>query len=286
MVDGVTGQGYDGSGLTGQQRDAAVALTALFKSYGLESLAPRIIDFIKKGYSADTVSVMLQETPEYRQRFKANEARVKAGLSVLSPAEYIATERSYRDIMQSAGLPKGFYDQADDFTRFLSTDVSPTELKSRVDTAAEVVNRADRNTLDYFRQFYSTGDIIAYALDPKRAAPLIEKQLRAASIAGQAKGQMVNIDQATAERLSAMGVSVDQAQQGFGVVAAEQPTVSKLNSIYGADVTQQDLVSEVFAGNAQAAERRGRLASRERAAFGGSGGQSAGSLKSADAGGY
>lgn len=274
------------AGLSGPQRDAAVALTALFKSYGLESLAPRILDFIKKGYSADTVSVMLQETPEYRQRFKANDARVKAGMSVLSPAEYIATERAYRDIMQSAGLPKGFYDQTEDFTKFLSGDVSPTELKSRVDAASAVVNRADPNTLNYFKQFYSTGDIIAYALDQNRAAPLIEQQLRAASIAGQALNQQVGIDQTTAERLSAMGITTDQAQQGFGVVGAEQPTINKLNSIYGADVTQQDLVNEVFAGNAQATEKRRRLASQERAAFSGSGGQSSGSLKTSDAGGY
>src|SRR5690242_4086464 len=79
----VTGQ-YDKL-LTGSNRDAVMALETLFKSYGLESLAGKIYSYVKHGYSADTISILLQDTPEYKQRFKGNEARVKAGLPVLSP---------------------------------------------------------------------------------------------------------------------------------------------------------------------------------------------------------
>ena len=71
-------------GLTGADRDAAVALTNLFRQYGLESLAPRIVDFIKQGYGPDVITIMLQETPEYKQRFAANDKRVAAGLPALS----------------------------------------------------------------------------------------------------------------------------------------------------------------------------------------------------------
>ena len=41
--------------------------------------------------------------------------------------EYLATERSYRQIMQEAGVPTGFYDQTSDFTKFLASDISPAE---------------------------------------------------------------------------------------------------------------------------------------------------------------
>src|SRR5213075_88659 len=97
--------------LKGSELDAYLAVNALFKSYGLESLAPKIFDYVKNGYSGDTISILLQDTKEYKARFAGNEARKKAGLPVLSPADYLATEASYKQIMQQAGLPSGFYDQ-------------------------------------------------------------------------------------------------------------------------------------------------------------------------------
>src|SRR5690606_32920485 len=123
--------------LTGANRDAYMALNSMFKTYGLGSLASRVYDYVKNGYSADTITVLLQDTPEYKKRFAANEARQKAGLNVLSPAEYISTENSYRQIMRQSGLPAGFYDSTDDFTKWISTDISPTELQSRVDLATQ-----------------------------------------------------------------------------------------------------------------------------------------------------
>jgi hypothetical protein len=131
-----------GRGQAERQRDAATILTRTVHQYGLGSLAGQITGFIQQGYSADAISILLQNTPEYKQRFAANDARLKKGLPALSPAEYIATERSYRQVMSAAGLPLGFYDQTSDFQKFLENDMSPTELKSRVDTAAQAVNQA------------------------------------------------------------------------------------------------------------------------------------------------
>src|SRR6266436_241191 len=93
--------------LKGANRDAFVALNSLFSGYGLASLAPKIFSFIQNGYSADTITLLLQQTPEYKQRFIGNEARTRAGLSVLSPADYIHTEDAYKQVMISAGLPSG-----------------------------------------------------------------------------------------------------------------------------------------------------------------------------------
>lgn len=261
------------AGLSGSQRDAAVAINSLFASYGLQSLAPRVVDFIKQGYSADTVSILLADTPEYKKRFAANDARIKAGLPALSPAEYLATEQSYRDIMSSAGLPKGFYDQPSDFQQFIAKDVSPTEIKSRVDAAADLVNNTDKATKDYFSQHYSKGDMIAYALDPTRAAPLVGKVVAAAKIGGAAASQGLNVDTGLAENLAGQGVTQQQAQQGFGVIASDQPNANKLADIYGQQgFTVADLANEVFLSNAGIADRRAKLASQERATFGGTSG--------------
>jgi hypothetical protein len=252
-------------------RDAATILTDLFNQYDLGTLAPQIVNYIKQGYSADAITVLLQQTPEYKQRFAANDIRIKAGLPALSPAEYIATERSYRQVMSAAGLPTGFYDSNSDFTSFLAKDISPTELKSRVDTATEAVNQAPKESLDYMKQWYNTGDLVAYALDPTKAQTLVEQRIKAAEAAGVGSTQGVNLTQQQGELIGATGVNLSQIQQGVGFLGQNLQATNMLDQIYGGDVTQDDLVKEVFQNDAAAAKKRDTLASKERAAFNGSG---------------
>jgi hypothetical protein len=275
----------DESALSTDQEDAYVSLVNLFDSYGLGTLAPRILELVQSGYSADTIAIQLQQTEEYQRRFIANKARVAAGLNALSPAEYISTERAYRQVMIDAGLPTGFYDSQSDFEKFLERDISPTEIQSRVAVVQDALNNADAATMNYFKQFYNTGDIVAYALDPERASSVLEKRYRASQVAGAASGQGLRIDQATAESLASQGVTQETARSGFGFVASELPTVEKMSSIYGGeDVTMQDLVSEAFTGNAAAAQKRSKLASQERAAFSGKTGAGKSTLSKARAG--
>jgi len=271
--------------LYGSDRDAAVAIGDLFDSYGLGSLAPQIVKMIQDGFGADVIAIKLKETKEYKERFSANDKRLKAGLPVLSPAEYIATERAYRQVMQSAGLPIGFYDSTKDFENFLAMDVSPTEVKSRVDTVAEAINKAPASTKDFFGQWYNTGDMIAYALDPKKAQPLIEQRIKAAEAAATASQQGFSLNQANAETIGRTGASLNDIQQGLGFIGQEQQTTDKLSQIYGGDnVTQADLVSEAFLGDGQAAGKRKKLASQERATFSGGSGQSKTSLNKSSEG--
>jgi hypothetical protein len=265
--------------LDGANRDVAVYLNELFKSYGIDTLAPQILKMIQEGFSSDTISIQLQQTKEYKQRFAANDARIKAGLPALSPAEYISTERSYRQVMSEAGLPVGFYDSNDDFRKFLEMDVSPTEVKSRVDTAKEAINQAPPDTLAYAKQFYQIGDLVAYALDPTKAAPLVERRIKAAEAAALAAQNGNNLSQVNAEVIGGTGASLSDIQQGVGFISQEQKTTDKLSQIYGGDnVTQDDLVREVFQGNSEAATKRKKLASQERATFGGSSAQGKSSL--------
>lgn len=270
--------------LTGAQQDAAAALENLFNSYGLGTLAPKIIGYLKDGFSSDTVSLLLQQTPEYKARFPANDARLKAGLPVLSPAQYISTEDSYRQVLSSAGLPPNFYDSNDDFTNWIAGDVSPTEIQGRVQVASDLVNNADPNTVNAFKQFYTHGDLVAYALDPKTAEPILEKQYQAAQVAGQANANNVTLGQSGAENLAASGVTQAQASQGFGIIGSEQGTVKDLNSIYGQDVSTEDLIDSVFNNNGDATNKINKLASQERGNFGGTTGVGAASLGNRDAG--
>lgn len=271
-------------GLSGDDRDAYVAITEALKAYGLESLAPAVLGFIQQGYSAETINVLLQETDAYKQRFAANEARRQKGLAVLSPAEYLATERAYRQVMSQAGLPAGFYDSPDDFQGWLAEDVSPAEIQERVTIASDIINSADPQARAIFSQWYTPGEMVAYALDRDRATQVIDRRWRAAQVGSAAADQGFRLDSGLAERVAETGVSAAAARQGFGTASAVGQAAGRLSDIYGGDYDEDEAVSEVFFADEQAARKRRGLASKERAQFGGGSGVAATSLSARSGG--
>jgi len=259
--------------LSGSERDAYSAVSALFKSYGLDSLAPKIYDYVKNGYSGDTISVLLQDTKEYKARFSGNEARKKAGLPVLTPGEYLATEASYQQIMRQAGLPSGFYDQSSDFTQWIGKNVSPSEIQNRVDLASQATTLANPNYRKALNQMgIADNDLTAYFLDPNKAMPHLQKSAATAAVGAAALGQGLTFDKAYAEQLALEGVSADQARQGYSNVAQELDTMKALGSIYGQQWDQRTSEQGVFEGNAAALQKKQKLVSQERGAFSGAAG--------------
>jgi len=259
--------------LSGNNRDAFMAITALFKDYGLESLAGKIYDFVKNGYSADTISILLQDTAEYKKRFAANEARRKAGISVLSPAEYLSIENSYRQIMNQSGLPKGFYDSNDDFTQFISGDMSPTELQSRVEMATQATVLANPQYKAALKQMgLSDGELTAYFLDPKKALPFIQKTAATAAIGSEALERGFAFDQQYAENLATQGISAEQAAQGYAQIGDEFTDLKTLGAIYGGGWSQRQAEEATFTGGVKANQQRAGLISKEKGQFSGSAG--------------
>jgi len=261
--------GFEGN-LTGEQRDAYLAITAKFAEFGLESLAPKIFEYVKNGYSADTISILLQDTPEYKQRFAGNEERKKKGLPVLSPAEYLSTEASYRQLMRQAGLPDGFYDQPSDFADFIGKDVSPTEMKQRVDIASQYTTLASPEAKRALQQMYGIdeGHITAYFLDPERSAAAITKQAAAAAIGAEALKRGLNIS-ANAEAYALAGVNAQQAAQAYGSIAEQLPGYQSISHMYGLEVGQEQLEAALLGAPTAEAQRGAqnvtRLASWNRA---------------------
>lgn len=263
------------SSLTGDQRDAFQAINNLFNTYGLSTLAPKIVEYLKNGYSADTISILLQDTPEFKQRFAGNETRRQKGLPVLSPAEYLSTEASYRQLMRQAGLPEGFYDQPSDFTEFIGKDVSPTELKSRVDLAASATTLASPQFKQAIQGMYGLDDntITAYLLDPDKAMPFIQKQVAAAQIGAEALKRGLQVS-GKAEDFAVAGVTAQQAAQAYGNIAQQLPGYEAAASAFGTSIGQQDL-EEAYLGNVSNTQAEGnvtRLASWNRANAQGSSG--------------
>ena len=265
--------------LSGPDRDAAAALVGLFEQFDLGSLANKIVGYIQQGYGSDTIYLMLQETKEWKQRFKANESRLKAGLPVLDPNEYIQTERAYRQALQAAGLPKGFYDTTDDFTNFLVADVSPQEIAERAmkaRTLADTVDNEQKKALA--RMGISTGDLASYYLDPGKALPTLEKNVELAKLNAERNRAGFGYDDKFAQELFGMGITSEQAREGYNVIQQQLPTYQRLGEISGVDFGLEDIQSEVFGGNAESTRTRNKLASQERARGSGSAGVGEGTL--------
>jgi hypothetical protein len=277
---------YEASGqfeklLQGANRDAFASLSALFNQYGLGSLAGKIYEMAKQGLGADVITLELQNTSEYKERFAANETRRKAGLPVLSPAEYLETESAYRQILNAAGLPKGFYDSPTDFRNWIAGDVSPTEVKGRVDLAVGNTMQANTYSTQALKQLYGVDSsyITAYFLDDKKALPLLQKQSQVAAFGGEALRRGLELNPQNLEDFVTQGLSQSQVSQGFQAVAEALPNIQAIAARWGETFGQSELEQDLIAGTTGLGQaRRKRLASQERGLFSGFGGATPGGL--------
>jgi hypothetical protein len=260
-----------------------------FNKYGLGSLVEDVKYLIQSNVSPSQFALELQNTKAYQQRFSANQNRIKAGLSALSPAEYIGLEDQYQNIMRNYGLPASYYTKdstgkQSGFDKFLEGDVSASELEDRIATAQQRVINSNPEVLQALKQFYpdiSNADILAYTLDPQNALTNIKRKVTAAEIGGAALAQGLKAQGGTAESLAGQGITKAQAQQGYTDIAGILPRSSQLADIYGEDpYTQGTAEAEVFntSGAASARKKREKLISLEQATFGGSSGAAQGAL--------
>lgn len=261
--------------LSGANRDAFVALETLFTSYGLASLVQPIFNYIQQGYSQDTITLLLQQTPQYQQRFAGNAIRQKNGLAVLSPADYLATEASYYQIVQSAGLPANFYDNTADWVNWIGNDVSPTEVQSRVQMAQTATEQAPPDLVQALGQMgVPQSSLVAYFLDDSKALPILQTQFNAAQIGAAALRNNLVMDPGRATMMANMGVSVDQANTAYQQIGATLPTLEELGRVYNQNYTQQTAENAQLLGSGQAQFETSQLEAQETAAFNGNVGAS------------
>lgn len=286
---GTPGEQVGPDGLTGPQRNAWVVIQNMLKEYGLETMSGRVLELIKEGYQADAISYLLQDSPEYKQRFKANDARRKAGLSVLSPREYLALERSYRQVLQAAGMPTGFYDSLDDYAGWIGGDVSPAEIQDRAVMAAEAVNQADPYFKQALKDYYGVkeGQLAAFMLDSKRALPLLQRDVKAAQIGGAGKRHGLaapGLDRA--QSWADRGVTAAQADEAYGTMAGFLPDAGKIGGRFNETYDQVDAEEELLGNSALASEKRKRLSAMETSLFSGNSAARSESLSTRTSGAY
>ena len=262
--------GIDPKKLSGPTRNAFLALEDLFDSYGLKSLAPKILQYSQAGYDGATASFMLQNTDEYKKRFAGNALRAKAGFAVLSPAEYLSTERAYKDAAAAYGLPKGFYDAPDDFAKLIGSDISGQEFATRAGYAFKFAQSTNSDTRALLHQYYGVDDshLAAYFLDPTKGQAILDRQAQTVDIGAAAMRNNIGLSKDKAEQYADWGLSTAQvaagASQAEGVMLGGEANIAKR---FGQSYSSDDAADEFIGNSASAARKRNLLNQQETALF-------------------
>lgn len=286
-----------------RNRSAGDAVQEMFELVGLDaafaaSLTATINDVYNKNIDPNRAQILnvVYNSDAYKQRFKANEVirqriadgQGRPGDRMLTPAEYIAAENTYKEILQNADMPEGYYDTPDDFTNLISNSISASEFKSRVDTAYDALNYADQSVVNSLENYYNLtrSDLVAYLLDPARAMPVLqgraatagafgmnnrtelEKMYRSAKVGGAAERQGLGVDRGMSEEIVDLNKDAD-AENAFATAGAADSDLQRLGKLYGESMDFKDLVRETLnlSGGVTAGRKRRKFASRERAAF-------------------
>ena len=278
-------------------RSAYALLLSEFSRYGLEALVSPLQDLIKQGLSGPEFQIALRNTDAYQKRFAGNTERIKKGLTALSPAEYLALEDQYQNIMRNYGLPADYYAKdslgtQQGFNKLIANDVSAVELEERVLTAQKRVLDAPPEIKSALKQFYpdiTNGDILAYTLNPEKGLADIKKKVTAAEIGGAAIGAGLVTDVTRAEELAKFGVTAEKAREGYQAAVPIIERGSQLAGFYGeSPYTQRTAEEEIFnlTYAPEATAKRKRLTGLEQASFTGQAGTSAGALSRERAGSF
>jgi hypothetical protein len=275
-------------------------IAKILESYNITGLAS-VLESIRKEYpeaSSDDLLTLLQFDSRYNakfnERFSANATRQKAGMSVLSPADYLAMEQGYKKTLDAYGLTT-FQNQTY-YDKFIANDLAVTEVADRISLAYDRVMN-DTSINKAFKDFYpslTTTDIVSGMLDPTNQFPALERKVKAAEIGGAALRQglsaselattattssnysNVNTSTLGADVLGQQGVTKAAAEAGYANIAAELPTAEKLSSIYGNQTEQYGRLQAEqaqFQGLASAKRAKQNLINLELGTFGGSSGR-------------
>lgn len=300
-----------------RERSAGDAVEEMFNNLGLgaefSASLKGIIDNLYQSNVMPTKQQIMNSvytSDPYKKRFAANEtirARMangegRPGDRMLTPAEYIDAEKTYRTILANRDMPMGFYDSYDDFTNLIANGISAEEFQSRVDTAYDALNFADQNVVNALQQFYnlSTGDLVAYLLDPTKAVALLEGRSRnmtgayglnsrtelqrmygSAQVGGIAGRQGLDAGVGMSEEIFNLNKSKQETEAAFKKAAEQEPNIERLGRLYGTAMDFKDIVREDLAleGGVESGRKRRKFASKERAAFGAEGALDAKSLR-------
>jgi hypothetical protein len=290
------------------QRDVEIAnrksafqiLADEFTQRGLPTLAAEVERFMKEGLTPAEARISIRNTEAYKDRFKGNEGRIKKGLGVYQPDEYLAAEETYRNLLLANNLQDLVSKNTTD--AFISGAVSAQEVQDRIQNVFNKIDNADPTLKSQVSQYFSNFGIadpnlqrtqLASALlTGETSSMALERQLKKAQLRAGAALADVTIAESGVEslqkQLEAQNVSdvYGVAKTGFSTLAQTQRETERLSGIYGAEQAPMadELQQEAFFG--LQSQRRKKLQEREQATFGGQAGISTAGLARGTAGSF
>jgi hypothetical protein len=262
-----------------EKRDAFALIQDTMRSYGFtDSELSELSGYIQKAIidpnlGPNAAILGMRNLGVYKQRFFGNEERVKKGLNALSEGEYLQQEKDYGQYFKEYGVQD--LATRTQMATLIGNDVSAIEAKNRIGLAVDRVKNADPTIMSELKTYYPTlndKDLVSYFLNPVQALPDLKRKVTASEIGAAAIGQ--GFKGATdALGLADYGVDRATALAGYADIKSVLPVSEKLSDIYGEagiDYTQQTGEAEFLKQNQDAAEKRKRLKSMERASFSGS----------------
>jgi hypothetical protein len=258
---------------------ASSILQATLKYYGMDN--PQLLLDVKGALAdrrltasstIDDIGIQLRESAAFQERFSANEARRAANKPAYSVSQYLQLESSYRNTLLAAGMPPDFYNTPSDFANFIANDISPDEIKARVDQGYSAVKNADPAIVNELKSLYGLDDqtLAAFFIDPARTKDAVITAARAAEVASQARQQAgISLGAPAAELLVQQGVTQEEARTGFTQVAKLQELTRPLQGEQA--LTQEELVAGTLGTNAAASQRVAMTQRRRKAGLEGGG---------------
>lgn len=268
------GQLAPGQG-SASQRDAYALVAQTLNQFGLGGLADWAWGQIVSGASSNETILSMQNLDAWKQRFAGNTLRQQAGLSTMSPDQYLAYEEQVRSLFRAHGLPIGFYDQASDIAYLIGQNVSPDELNARITQAYDTVATAPPAIRQAFADYFGASSdqaLAAFVLDPDKARPLLLKQVQTAEVGGTGRQYGFNLGRQRAGELVDFGVDRQRALQGFSQLDSLKPLLTETISETTDLTAENEGVAAVFDLPGDARRKLEERRDERVAAFSGAGG--------------
>jgi hypothetical protein len=274
------------------KQKASDKLSALFASYGLDTLAPFINEKIMADTSEEMLMLELYARPEYKKRFPGME-KLRGKGRTITEAEYMGIEKQMTQTARFFDVPKGFYDGAEDFGTLIGNEVSAKEFQDRLQVGQDLARSLNPQVRQALSSMYQVGEggITAYVLDSEKALSLIQKQAKASQFVGLARTSgfaLKDLTAASAETIAGSEpyakLTENQLQQALGQAGELRRTQSRLAGIENQAYNEQEALNAVIVGSPEALLASQQRAARETARFSARSGLTATSLRSTEIG--
>jgi hypothetical protein len=262
-------------------QDSSAVMQQYLRTLGLEDMQAWADQMIVSGASPALIQLQLWDQPAFQTRFAGifQFQQKFPDLVPPSPAEVLSYERDAQAIYQSAGFPSGFWDSPEDFQDLIGRGVSIKELSERASVYQQAAYQVPQEVRDELERVYGIdqGHLAAWVADPDRAMPMLERQFMAAQAGGAAQRTGYGaLTQTEAERLADLGISPQQAAQGFGALVGGAELFQPLPGMSAEGVIGRETQLEgVFGGDVAAQQEIERRRRQRQTVFEAGGGYAA-----------